>query len=255
MASDDITEIEIEAYIDGELDARRIIQVEDYLARHPAAAARVMADLRNRNALRLLAGAGPERSASAPIRLAVTRLKQRMRRRRLIGAASGSGAVMALLAILLSTPGDLPLVGPRGSLAAAPTYVDDAIMSHRTTMLRAGMASQPEVTHFDPADLLRATRIRVPTLPVNWRILDVQLFPSDEGPALQLSLQTERGQLLSIFAVRASTSAPAEPDAIRRGAESVAFWREGDFSYALTGAATPEELDRVADDLEDNAFS
>jgi anti-sigma factor RsiW len=252
MASDDISEVDLQAYVDGELDVKRAVQVEDFLARHPDEAVRVMADLRTRSALRLLAGSGLP--ISAPIRRTALRLRRGFRKRGIIRAMSASTIAAALLALLLPT-GGLPLLGGHGSAAAAPAYVDDALMSHRTTLLRAAMASQPETTHFDPADLMRATRIRVPRLPEGWRIHDVQLFPSDEGPALQLSVRTREGQLYSIFAVRASTSAPKQPSAVRRGGESIAFWRQGDLSYALTGAVTPEELGRVADDLEDNAFS
>ena len=251
MARDEPSPIDIEAYIDGELDVERVVQVEDYLSRHPLVAARVMADLRIRSALRLLAQSHSQ--APAALRREAARLAQKLRRRGVIGRLSVPAMIAALFALLVLTPGDLPLMGTK-SASAAPAYVDEAIMSHRTTVLRAAMASQPETTRFDPADLMRATRIRVPSLPKGWRILDVQLFPSDDGPALQLSVQSERGQMLSIFAVRASTSAPMKPTAIRRNGTSIAFWKEEDMSYALTGAATPEDIDRVADDLEDNAF-
>jgi len=47
------TEAEIQAYIDGELDLPRRIEVEACLEANPALAAQVMADLRLRDALRL----------------------------------------------------------------------------------------------------------------------------------------------------------------------------------------------------------
>lgn len=253
MANDDLSPVDIEAYIDGELDAERVVQVEGYLARHPDAAARVMADLRVRSALRLLAQSHAEMPTA--ISQKASRLVQKFRRRSVMGILSAPTMVAALLGLLLLAPGDLPLLGTHGAAAAAPAYVDDAIMSHRTSLVRALMASQPETTHFDPADLMRTTRIRVPQLPEGWRIQDVQLFPSDEGPALQLSVRTQQGQPLSIFAIRAPTTAPMDPAAIRKNGASIAFWKEGDLSYALTGAATPEELDRIASDLEDNVFS
>ena len=43
--TDPITETDLHAFIDGQLDVARRIEVEDYLAKHPDAAARVMADL------------------------------------------------------------------------------------------------------------------------------------------------------------------------------------------------------------------
>ena len=46
--SDPITEADLLAYIDDQLDPARRIEVEEYLARDPDAAARVMADLSDR---------------------------------------------------------------------------------------------------------------------------------------------------------------------------------------------------------------
>src|SRR4051812_9508923 len=56
--TDPITETDIHAFIDGQLDVARRIEVEDYLARHPEVAARVMADMRARDALALAFGGG-----------------------------------------------------------------------------------------------------------------------------------------------------------------------------------------------------
>ncbi|MBP2316289.1 anti-sigma factor family protein [Azospirillum soli] len=51
--NEDISDIDLNAYIDGELDPRRRIEVEAYLETHPEAAARVMHDMRVRNEIRL----------------------------------------------------------------------------------------------------------------------------------------------------------------------------------------------------------
>jgi len=249
----EVSEIDIEAWLDGELEPSRMIDVEDHLARNPQEAARVMADMRNRNALRLIARR--DAAVSPVVRKSAERLDRRFRRRRMVRRLSVPTIAVAIVALGLSAPGDLPIIGPNASLQAAPTYLDDAIQSHRTTQLRASMISQPEVTSFDPADVMRYTQIKVPRLPVGWQIMDVQLFPSDEGPALQLSVRADSGQLLSIFAIRATSSAPTEPLAVRWGGDSIAYWKSGPFSYALTGAGTPEQLDALADRLEDASLS
>jgi hypothetical protein len=48
-----ITEIDFQAYVDDELPTGRRIEVEAHMCRHAADAARVMADLRTRDELRL----------------------------------------------------------------------------------------------------------------------------------------------------------------------------------------------------------
>lgn len=252
MRNDAISAIELMAYVDGELDDERAVQVEGYLASHPEEAARIMNDLRDRHALRQLASWRPPLQ-SPGIRNAAYRLDKAFRRRRLL--KSLTMAIPALVLALLGIPYMSTLIMPSDAAVAAPAYIDEAIMSHRTTQLRASMLSQPEVAHFDPVDVARATRIRVPRLPDGWRILDAQIFPSDQGPSLQLSIRTEDEQTLSIFAVHATTTAPVKPHAMRLGEESVVYWRTGAVSYALTGSLAPEELDRIAEDLEDNGLA
>jgi len=48
-----ISELDLMAYVDDQLDPERRIAVEDHLSRHPALAAQVMDDLRRRDELRL----------------------------------------------------------------------------------------------------------------------------------------------------------------------------------------------------------
>src|SRR3954452_13668335 len=59
--TDPITETDLHAFVDGQLEVTRRIEVEDYLAGHPEVAALVMADLRTRDALALAFGGLPSR--------------------------------------------------------------------------------------------------------------------------------------------------------------------------------------------------
>lgn len=242
MPTDDICEIDLAAYIDGELDTERTCKVERYLAARPAEAAKIMADLASRDALRLIA---QRRGLSKPA------LGMRPWRRKR-GARLGRPARVAAACVALALAAVVAFNVSEQSVAAVPAYLDDALMSHRVTMLRSRMPSQLEAPLFDAGDLMRETRIRVPELPKGWQVLDAQLFPSDEGPALQLLVRTHKQGALSIFAVHGASTAPTEPSAVRREGQSIAFWRKGDVSYAIIGDGTPEEIDRIADDLEDS---
>ena len=55
---DPVTDADLDAYVDDQLDVARRIEVEAHLAARPEAAARVMSDLRTRDELRV-ALAGP----------------------------------------------------------------------------------------------------------------------------------------------------------------------------------------------------
>lgn len=250
MARDDVSDIEIDAYLDRELDPSRCFAVEDWLARRPDRAARAMADLRARTALRLLSGI--DRPAPAATLAAANRLSRQLDRGRRPKRAwvsprrltvAGLGGLLVAGLVFLPTP---------TVMAAPPAYVSDAMESYQTALLRAGMRSQVESVRFDRSEVLRTTNIRIPRLPADWTVTDVQIFPSDEGPALQIMIRTADHKDISIFAVRADSQAPRSPAAIRRGDASVAYWRQRDISYALIGAEAPDALSVAAEDFADN---
>lgn len=251
MQTSSIGSLDIEAYVDGELDLRRRLAVEDHLANNPDLAARVIADIRNATALRLLHQADDEPPAA--MLEAARRVSERL---------SGSGRAplrlfpagrSAIAAVLVAGAGAVTLFfATQDAQASSPSYVADAVMAFRIGLLRANMPSQHETQLFDAGDVQRSTHIRVPVLPDGWRISDVQLFPSEEGPALHIMVHTADDRTISVFAVRSAAKAPARPATIRHGEESVSYWRSGEIAYALTGFAAPDELDRVAEDLADN---
>lgn len=226
---------EIDAYVDGQLDTEGRFAVEDYLRQHPDRAARVMGDLGMRSALQLLA------RESEPLSPGLREVMQRgspgagERWRRWAPAAglSASGMAAALLVIFQ---------GP-------PDYIDDALTSHVVATMRADMTSQLEAPKFDAREIRRATRISVPQVPADWKVTDVQLFPTDRGPALVMALKTGEGDHLSLFAKRGREGAPEQPDAVREGEHSVAYWRRGDMSYALVGDSGPAAIDARAETL------
>ncbi|HWW57772.1 MAG TPA: anti-sigma factor [Sphingopyxis sp.] len=226
---------EIDAYIDGQLDTEGRFAVEDYLRLHPDMAARVMGDLGRRSALQLLARdrdplpsrlvdqAGPGPSSGRP----------RWRRWAPAAGLSASGIAAALLVMLQ---------GP-------PAYVEDALASHMVAGMRAGMDSQIEAPKFDAREIQLATNIAVPKVPADWKVTDVQVFPTDRGPALVMALKTRDGDQLSLFAKRERNGAPQDPDAVREGSHSVAYWGRGDMSYALVGDSEPSAIDARAEAL------
>lgn len=229
-------DLEIAAYIDGQLDPEGRFAVEEYLRRHPDLAAQVMADMGTRSALQLLARddrALPSGLASLGRTLAAPP-RPRWRRWAALGGASVAAGAAALLLVAVQGP---------------PDYVDYALNSHRIAMLRAGMESQAEAPHFDAKEIASTTDIAIPSVPADWKITDVQLFPTDRGPALLVAVKTEEGDPLSLFALRERSDAPERPDAIREGDESVAYWRRGEMSYALVGNSGPKAIDATAEEL------
>lgn len=142
-----------------------------------------------------------------------------------------------------------------GRLDARSQLVPDATMSHKVALLRSRYRDPGESGIIDAAEAQSATRAVVPDLPREWRVTDAQIFPSDEGPSMQVMVVDGRGQALSIFAVRARTDAPADPAVMEYAGQSVAYWQEGDLAYALTGDVPEAELGQMAEALADVAHA
>lgn len=235
------TDLEIDAYIDGELDVERRFVLETQLARQPDLAARVMGDLSTRSALRMLGQMLGQDARPMPAHLedAADQLVRapKNRWRRLIPAGVATSAVAAALSVWM--------IG----MDHPPAYVSYAVASHRIAMMRADMSSQIEAPRYDAKEIAANTRIAMPALPADWHVTDVQLFPTDKAPALLMAVKTDEGQRMTIFAVHEKTNAPQQPDAVREGAQSVAYWGRGDMSYALTGDQEPGTMDETAEAL------
>lgn len=208
--TDGPNESELAAYVDGQLDVEGRFAVEDHLRRHPDLAARVMGDLGARSALQLLAQ--DKRAMPAAVTALGRDLAEPVRRWgrwMSVGGTSVAAAVVALLFVATQGP---------------PAYVDYAISSHRIAMMRAGLDSQAETPHYDAREIASTTNIAIPSVPKSWKITDVQLFPTERGPALLVAVRTRRA--IRCRSLRC-TSVPGRPNAPTRCVKARNRWPIG----------------------------
>lgn len=239
MTTDPIEKMDVEAYIDGELDLEHRFAVEDHLSRHPDLAAQVMAHFRDRSALQLLSRLDFNLSRSlAETAEQVQKEGRAFWRRPAMGLVAMSMTMTMMLAAL-------------NIASSPPSYIGFAAASHRSITERTHLAAFTPISDRTQA-LLAASRIAIPRLPSDWRVVDVEVLHLTDVPALLLAVKTAEGHTLSILALRERSSAPRDPDTVRDGNQSVAYWRKGDFSYALTGEGDPDQIDATADALADS---
>jgi anti-sigma factor RsiW len=222
----EVSDDELRRYADGRLSSARRAAVEGLLACNPDLAAQVMTQMHMRRRRQ------PERRplAMAGAVLAVV----------VLGCA---GSAMAGWAAALTreldgwreADGDHP-----------PAYVEDAAESRAATRIREAMASQMESPRLDPAEIQRAMDVRLPTLPARWRVVDVQVYPTDHGPSVNLLVEAPDGRRFDLFAVRADTLGNDSPEIAMRGKEVVAFWERHRSAYVLSGEGPRQELLREA---------
>lgn len=251
--TDPVTDFDLCAYVDGQLDPLRRMEVEDHLSRHPDAAAAVMADLRTNHALGLMLGGNV---AARPDSLALARrLDRRFTIRRVARLAPRAAfAGLAVLSLWLAQDEIQEALAPPVR-ASVPAFADEALDTHNTARLRQSLASETKDAVIDGAGIRKATQIIFPEPSKNWRILDSRLVPSDEGSGLQISFDKGDGVPITFFAVRTRDAAPLAPVSASLNGSTVVYWRKGAIGYALTGALPPADLVRLAQDLADNPVS
>lgn len=246
MREAEITEIDRMAYIDGQLDDHRRLDVETALAADPPAAAALMGDLADRTALKIsLVHIHVEPSARLTTLANANPRNTSRNWRRLTALASALTA--AVLLGVANDPWRMMARVPRD-----PAYLDDAVQSREASLVRNAMASRPEISWMQPVDIRTAIRIRLPVLPQGWRLVDVQVYPSDEGPSAQLLIDTgDRGQV-SLFSSRTDGDKTFQPVLVDRLGETMAFWEINGQSFVLIGDQSRTSLRAMALDLSDN---
>lgn len=244
--ADPITEADLLAYVDDHLDPARRIEVEEHLARDPDAAARVMADLKDRDALRLIHTAPLRRPPEAMLRSA-NQLERAIAWREVGLKLRRVAAVVILIGFGWFAHGQIGLgISDSEASPKPPAFVEDALHSHETGLLRARMVSQPEVEAYDPAEILAETGIRLPALPDDWHVRDAQIFPSRHGHSVELAIDAGDLGRVSLFAAQAPAFDVIAPIPARFEKATAVYWQTGQLAYALTGTGSDNALERAA---------
>ncbi|WP_114943039.1 anti-sigma factor family protein [Microvirga calopogonii] len=244
--SDPVTEADLLAYVDEQLAPARRIEVEEYLARDPEAAVRVMADLKDRDTLRLIHSAPLPRPPEATLG-AATRLERVLAWREFGLKLRRIAAVAALIGFGWLAHGQVGL-GVTDSAASPkpPAFVEDALHSHETALVRARMASQTEAAGYDPAELLAGTGVRLPPLPDDWKVRDAQVFPSRDGHSVEIAVDADDLGRVSLFAAHVPVFDVIDPTVARFDEATTVYWQTGQLAYALTGTGSDKVLERAA---------
>jgi anti-sigma factor RsiW len=234
---DPITENDLTAFVDGQLDGLRRLDVESYLARHPETAALIMAELHDRDALRQafagLPGPGPERNRVAARRLDRTlawrRFGDRLRRAAVIALLVGTGWL---------AHSDGPFLGVPDTFASPvdPALVADARHAREAAQIRTRIASQRALAgSYDRDGITAATGIALPDLPADWTVRDVQVVPARNGTGVEVVIDAGTLGEVSLFATRGSEIGVTPSAVTSPGDGETAYWTAARTAYALSG--------------------
>ncbi len=249
---DPITENDLTAFVDGQLDGMRRLDVEAHLARNPETAAQIMAELHDRDALRqafaILPGPGPERNRAAARRLDRTlawrRLGDRLRRAAVIALLVGTGWL---------AHSDGPFLGVPDTFASPvdPALVADARHAREAAQVRARIAAQrgDQAQAYDRAGIAAATGIALPDLPTDWTVRDVQIVPARNGTGIEVMIDAGKLGEVSLFATRSLDGHVAPSEVTSPGDGETAYWTAGHSAYALSGGQDHAGLESAAREL------
>lgn len=251
---DPITDLDLMAYADGQLDAARRLTVEAHLATHPEDRAMVEAIMAQNAALRTaLAGIAEE---PVPERLkAVLEREPRPLWRPTLQAASVLALVSASAAggWWLGQGGGVAGVAPPAFLAGLDLDAEpDELVTIDSTGAVPALAE--EAVQLSPAWLADAVSLRLaaPGLGAAFSAPELQrLVEADGRPTVHFALDDPDGRRLSLYLQTRPATAPAQVR-LAEGTSAAhgrpaAYWQDGPLVWALTGDVQGADLRDLAE--------
>jgi anti-sigma factor RsiW len=238
-----MTEAELHAYVDGQLDDVRRTAIEAYLATDPAAAERARAYARQNEQLHALFDGTLDEPVPKTLRLPpVRRTPNPLRYAALLAAMVVGGVIGWALhneAPLTITP-DLPQQAALAHSVYAPEVQHPVEVSAREEAHLVSWLSKR-----------LGAPVHAPQLSdAGYELVGGRLLPGTAGPAAQFMYQDVRGNRLTLY-VRTTTDGNRET-AFRYAKEDkvgVFYWVDGPFGYALSGEIERLQLLRVAESI------
>jgi anti-sigma factor RsiW len=249
-----VTQDELHAYVDGEIQADRRGAVEAWLASHPEDAVRVAEWRAQADAIRARYGAIA--SEPVPARFDLSALSR--------GTRSWRAAAVAAVLVAFLAGGVVGWMA-HGASAAAPSRFDifttQALDAHKVYVVE--VRHPVEVTGAERPHLVQWLskrldyELRVPQLePSGLKLVGGRLLPGPFGPAAFFMYEGASGERFTIYYARTDTP----PTAMRyRAADRLAafYWVDQGVAYVVSGGADRERLLQVAqaayDQIDKNA--
>ena len=250
MSTNTVSEMELHAYADGQLEPARRAAVEAYLAAHPEAAAQVRQWRAQAQALhREFDGVLNE-----PI---PQRLVQTLYRR---AWPQGLAAALAWLACGLTAGwfahGMLPTPSSGSAASASVRFAHEALLAHVTYTAEQGhpveVPAQQEAHLVSWLSKRLQMPIRAPDLNAHgFALLGGRLLPADGMPLAQLMYQAADGQRLTLTIRNAGPESKNTGFKImEQNGNSAFYWIDRDYGYALSGGIDKARLLAIANAVE-----
>jgi anti-sigma factor RsiW len=237
--SNPVSEMDLHAFIDGELSPERAAAVEAAMARDPLLAARVR-DFRA-DKLTLIAAYGPLINVPVPaalLKMARTkppRLTAKRRRQNLMLMGAAALAASLLLTLMPRVPRD--------------PVIEQALAARQNIHVPSRELNERDLVNAEAADQAMSDMLgnstHVPDLRrAGFKLISAQIYGQPRSEAVQLRYEDAERRLFTVF-LRPS----AGPDAFEvtdRGPVRICVWQNADVTAVMTGEMSTPELFRLA---------
>ena len=240
-----VSEQELQAHVDGWLDAARLPAVEAYLAAHPEEAARLASYRRQTEALRTALGAPP--GEHIPARL-LAAARGRRSGRHLVRLRHAAAALVLLAAGFAAGWGlrGAPETTDPASVATGAALVKQAAAAHRVFSVEV---RHPVEVWAEEAHLIAwlskrvGTPLEAPDLASHgFRLVGGRLLPTAEGSAAQLMYEDQAGRRVTAYMTANVSGGETAFRFAEEGRLAAFYWLEGPLGYALVGELERGEL-------------
>jgi anti-sigma factor RsiW len=242
--TDTVSEDDLHAFVDGSLSEARRLEVEAWLAAHPADAERVQDWAGQNQALH----AAFDAVLNEPLPIDLVRATRRQSVRTSFKAVA---AVLVLVMTGLIGYG----IGLRSAQPAAPmlSFVRDAAIAH--AVFSPEVRHPVEVNAADAKHLVSwlskrlGTELKAPDFTaLGFDLLGGRLLTGGPGPVAQFMYQDGSGRRVTLYVRRSATE--NQETAFRHATENgvdVFYWIDRDFGYALSGQIAPGDIRKLAE--------
>jgi len=238
-----LTEAELHAYVDGQLDGARRAAVEAYLATNPSEAERARAYVRQNEQLHALFDGALDEPVPEALRVQPTRRRASPMRYAALLAVAVVGGVFGWVLRgeeALTITASLPQQAALAHLVYAPEVQHPVEVSVREEAHLVSWLSKRLGAPVHAPQLTEA----------GYELVGGRLLPGADGPAAQFMYQDVRGNRLTLY-VRTTADGNRET-AFRYAKEDkvgVFYWVDGPFGYALSGEIERPQLLHVAESV------
>jgi anti-sigma factor RsiW len=241
-----VTESDLMAYVNGQLDADRRKAVEEFLATDPARAAEIDAQLKQNEAIRALFG--PVADEPIPARLQPLRIARmvRQRRQRQIFTVAAASVLLAF-GIMLGWLGSRYFVGEdEGGSALAVA----ALSAHQVFAAEGRHAVEVAANEEDHLVSWLSNRVGTPLMAPDltthgFSLVGGRLLPYEEGSAAQLMYEDADGKRLTLYITAGEPGTP-EVDYASAGALHTYYWTSDAIDCAMVSDLPAETIRIIA---------